>query len=117
MGLYKGFVQVLFYTSLVQALSMGYSSEDSQPMAFNLLWKEIDQQKTILPRKDEYKSWVDRYIWNEIEHPLNDSGLKNTIWDSVESIKNQKNISQKFNPFKIADHIYFNGLNPNNKLS
>lgn len=26
-------------------------------------------------------------------------------------------MSSKFNPFKVADHIYFNGLNPNNELS
>jgi hypothetical protein len=26
-------------------------------------------------------------------------------------------MSSKFNPFKVADHIYFNGLNPTNKLS
>ena len=35
----------------------------------------------------------------------------------VEVNKARKKISPKFNPFKIADNIYFNGLNPTNKLS
>ena len=39
------------------------------------------------------------------------------MWDVVETIKNQKRISPKFNPFKIADHIFLNGLNPQNSLS
>ena len=39
------------------------------------------------------------------------------MWDAVETIKNQKRISPKFNPFKIADQIWFNGLNPQNNLS
>ena len=60
---------------------------------------------------------MDKYIWNEIEYPLNDSGLANTIYDLVEQVKNQKQMSSKFNPFKIADHIYFNGLNPTHNLS
>lgn len=32
-------------------------------------------------------------------------------------MKNQKQMSSKFNPFKVADHIYFNGLNPTHGLS
>lgn len=60
---------------------------------------------------------MDRYIWNEIEHPLNDKGLPNTIYDTVERLKNQKRISPRFNPFKIADHIWFNGLSPTNGLT
>ena len=86
-------------------------------MVFNMLWQERKNQKNVLSRIDEYKTWVDKFIWNEIEHPLNDKGLANTIWNTVESTKNQKQLSSKFNPFKVADHIYFNGLNPNNKLS
>ena len=35
----------------------------------------------------------------------------------VEVNKARKKISPKFNPFKIADHIFFNGLNPTNQLS
>ena len=65
----------------------------------------------------EYKTWVDKYISNEIEHPLNDGDLRNTIYEEVERIKNQKKISSKFNPFKVSDNVYFNGLNPTNKLS
>jgi len=98
-------------------LSAPYSLEDAQPIVFNLLFKERQNQQNVLSRIEEYKSWIDRYIWNEIEYPLNDSGLANTIYGNVETIKNQKQISVKFNPFKIADHIYFNGLNPNNGLS
>ena len=59
---------------------------------------------------------MDKYIWNEIEYPLNDSGMSNTIYDLVEQVKNQKQMSSKFNPFKVADSIYFNGLNPTNTL-
>lgn len=65
----------------------------------------------------EYKTWVDKYISNEIEHPLNDGGLRNTIYEDVERIKNQKKISSKFNPFRISDNVYFNGLSPTNELS
>ena len=86
-------------------------------MAFNLLWKERQNQQNVLSRIDKYKTWVDRYIWNEIEHPLNDGDLANTIYAQVEMVKNQKQMSSKFNPFKVADHIYFNGLNPTNNLS
>lgn len=65
---------------------------------------------------------MDRFISNEIEHPLNEPApgkevLPGTIYDTVQTIKNQKKMSAKFNPFKIADHIYFNGFNPNNGLS
>ena len=35
----------------------------------------------------------------------------------MENIKNQKKMSSKFNPFKVADHIWFNGLNPEHSLS
>ena len=87
---------------------------DKTPIAFNLLWDERKNMENILSRVDEYKSWVDKYIWNEIEYPLNDSGLDNTIYKTIETVKSQKRISPKFNPFKVADHIYFNGLNPNN---
>lgn len=84
----------------------------------------------------QYRSWVDRFIWNEIEHPLNAYGqqisdlansvsggaaedmvLPNTIGHEIQTIMNQKRISSRFNPFKVADHIYFNGLNPDNGLS
>lgn len=60
---------------------------------------------------------MDKYIWNEIEYPLNDSGLANTLWKQVEQVKNQKQMSSKFNPFKVADHIYFNGYNHSSGLS
>lgn len=114
---YRNFVHALFYTSIVEALSASYSDENKQPIAFNLLWKERKNQKNIISRLNEYKTWVDKYISNEIEHPLNDGDLRNTIYDEVERIKNQKKISSKFNPFKIADNVYFNGLNPTNELS
>lgn len=84
---------------------------------FNLLWKERHDQKNVISNIKEYKTWLDKYISNEIEHPLNDGDLRNTIYSDVERIKNHKKISTKFNPFKIADYIYFNGLNPTNKLS
>lgn len=71
-------------------MSAPYSSEDAQPIVFNLLFKERQNQQNVLSRIEEYKSWIDRYIWNEIEYPLNDSGLANTIYDNVETIKNQK---------------------------
>ena len=105
---------------MVQALSQPYSYDkdsDGQPIAFNVLWKERENQNNVLSRIDEYKSWVDKYIWNEIEHPLNDGDLANTIYQQVQTVKNQKQMSSKFNPFKVADHIFFNGLNPNNGLS
>lgn len=114
---YRNFVLALFYTSIVDALSAPYSNENKQPIVFNLLWKERQNQKNILSHLREYKTWVDKYISNEIEHPLNDGDLRNTIYDEVERIKNQKKISSKFNPFKVSDHVYFNGLNPTNKLS
>ena len=107
----------LFYTTIVNALSAPYSDENKQPIVFNLLWKERQNQKNIISHLREYKTWVDKYISNEIEHPLNDGDLRNTIYSDVERIKNQKKISSKFNPFKTADSIYFNGLNPTNKLS
>ena len=107
----------LFYTSIVEALSAPYSDENKQPIVFNLLWKERQNQKNIIQHIKEYKTWVDKYISNEIEHPLNDGDLRNTIYSDIERIKNQKKISSKFNPFKVADNIYFNGLNPTNKMS
>lgn len=114
---YKNFVLSLFYTSIVQALTATYSEEDTQPMVFNMLWKEIQNQKNILSHLKEYKTWIDKYISNEIEHPLNDGDLRNTIYEDVERIKNQKKISSKFNPFKTADNVYFSGLSPTNELS
>ena len=116
-NVYRNFIVMLFYTTIVQALSANYSEEDGQPMAFNMLWEERKNQRNVLSRLDEYKSWVDKYIWNEIEHPLNDADLANTIWSHVEQVKNQKQMSSKFNPFKLADHIFFNGLNPQNNLT
>ena len=68
---------------MVDALSQSYSSDqgkENDRIAFNVLWKEIRDQNNVLSRKEEYKSWVDKFIWNEIEHPLNDNGLANTIW-------------------------------------
>ena len=114
---YRKFVCALFYASIVDELSATYSSEDNTPIAFNLLWREKKMQNNILQRLDEYRSWVDKYICNEIEYPLNDSELGNTIWSTVEQVKNQKQMSTKFNPFKVADNIFFNGLNPNNMLT
>jgi len=35
----------------------------------------------------------------------------------MERIKAQKKMPSSFNPFKVADHVYFNGLNPDNGLS
>ena len=109
---YKNFVTFVFYQTMVDALSSTYSSEDGQPMVFNMLWWEIDNKNSILHRLDSYKSWIDKYIWNEIEHPLNSNTLNNTIYDQIEQLRRGKNISIKFHPFKVADHIYFNGLNP-----
>lgn len=119
---YRNFIQILFYNCIVDALTMTYSDEDSQPIIFNLLWEEIHDRENIIRRLNEYKSWVDRFILNEIQHPLNapesnHDPLANTIYEQVERIKNQKKIPEKFNPFQIADWIYFNGLNPNNNLS
>ena len=114
---YKEFVKVLFKLSIEQALTAKYSDEDGQPIAFNVLWKEVDNQRNILSRIDEYRSWIDKFIWNEVEHPLNEPGLDNTLYDRIETIKKQKNVYNRFNPFNVADHIYFNGLNPNNTLS
>lgn len=107
----------MFYTTIVEALSAKYSDENAQPIAFNMLWKERQNQKNIIPQLQEYKTWVDKYISNEIEHPLNDGDLRNTIYADVDRVKKQKKMSTKFNPFKIADHVYFNGLNPTNELS
>ena len=114
---YRNFVLTLFYNSIVEALSAPYSEENAQPMVFNMLWEERQNQKNLLSRLDEYRSWVDRYISNEIEHPLNSEGLRNTIWDEVERVRRQKQISTKFNPFRIADEVYFHGLSPTNELS
>lgn len=86
-------------------------------MVFNLLWKEKQEQGKVLSLISNYRSWIDKFIWNEIEHPLNDTGMENTLYDSIQSIKYSKSMSPKFDPFKIADDIYFNGLNPMNSLS
>ena len=43
--------------------------------------------------------------------------LPDTIGEEVQKTINEKRISQRFNPFKIADYIYFSGINPNNSLS
>ena len=116
--IYRNFVQSLFYKVLVDALSQTYSSDgNGDYIVFNVLWKEAQNQNNVLSRIDEYRSWVDKFIWNEIEHPLNEGQLPNTIWNQVEMVKNQKKMSSKFNPFKIADHVFFNGLNPTNQLS
>ena len=120
---YREFVEALFAQSLTDALSAPYHRHsdsdkgDTVPIAFNVLWYERENQQNVLSRRGQYKSWVDKFIWNEIEHPLNDSELRDTIWDTVQAVKSQKKMSPKFNPFKIADHIWFNGLNPNNKLT
>ena len=114
---YRDFVQHLIYVSIVDALSRNYSDEDGQPIVFNLLWKERQQQMTVLTRINDYKSWIDKYVWNEIEYPLNSEGLANTLWAQVEKVKNQKQMSTKFNPFKVADSVYFNGIKPTHGLS
>lgn len=116
-GIYRNFVTTLFYNSIVDELASTYSSESGKPIVFNLLWKERQEKSGILQKVEQYRSWVDLFIWNEIEHPLNSSGMQNTLWDIVEQVKNQKRMSTKFNPFKVADSIFFNGLNPNNKLT
>ena len=113
---------MLFYTMLSQALTAPYSASSDGaggvPISVNLLWREAQIPQTVLSRIDEYRSWVDKYIWREIEHPLNDdSGMTNTLWADIERLRKQKRISPKFNPFKVADDIYFHGLNPNNSLS
>lgn len=72
----------------MEALSSPYSEENAQPMVFNMLWKERQNQKNLLSRLDEYRSWLDKYISNEIEHPLNDGDLRNTIYEDVERIRN-----------------------------
>lgn len=48
---------------------------------------------------------------------MNDKGLANTIYDTIEQVKNQKRISPQFHPFKEADRIYFNGFKPTSNLS
>ena len=37
---YRNFILALFYTSIVEALSVPYSNENKQPIVFNLLWQE-----------------------------------------------------------------------------
>lgn len=37
---YRNFILALFYTSIVEALSVPYSNENKQPIVFNLLWRE-----------------------------------------------------------------------------
>jgi hypothetical protein len=96
-----------------------------------MLHKERENQNNIVSRLSEYRSWVDKFISNEVEHPWNSSGMdkygndddQSKVSNStdmpriVEVNKARKKISPKFNPFKLADHIFFNGLNPTNQLS
>ena len=114
---YRKFVKELFRLSIKEALTSRYSDQDTQPIVFNLLWKEKMEQKRVLSLISNYRSWVDKFIWHEVGHPLNESGLANTLYDQVEKLKYSKQISSKFDPFRIADDIYFNGLNPMNSLS
>ena len=130
---YLNFLRQLFYDVIVEGLNSKYSDEDRQPIVSNILHEEIDNQDVVLSKIDEYRSWVDKFISNEMEHPLNggitiqtnDSSntypkvqyLPGTICSTIETIRNQKKITSKFNPFKIADDIYFNGLNPTHELS
>ena len=41
---YRNFVRLLFHVSISQALSATYSDEDTQPIAFNLMWSERKNQ-------------------------------------------------------------------------
>ena len=121
--LYKRFIQLLFHQTIVNCLKQTYSTQDdpnaksAEPMAFNMLWKERDNQRAVISNLKGYRTWLDKFISNEIEHPLNSEGLANTLWQNVEMVKSQKKMSSQFNPFKVADHIWFNGLNPNHQLS
>lgn len=133
---YRNFIVELFFTTIVQALKAKYSSgnhpdEDQQPIAFNMLHRERENQSNIVTRLNEYRSWVDKFISNEVDHPWNSSGMDKYGQEDdnakvsnstdmprvVEVNKARKKISPKFNPFKIADHIFFNGLNPTHQLS
>ena len=114
---YRKFVKELFRQSIREALVSKYSDQDSSPIVFNLLWKEKLEKSKVLSIISNYRSWIDKFIWNEIVHPLNDTGLANTLYDQVERIKYNKQMSSKFDPFRIADDIYFHGLNPTNNLS
>ena len=42
-----------------------------------MLHKERDNQSNIVTRIKEYRSWVDKFISNEVEHPCNSSGMDN----------------------------------------
>ena len=75
MEVYRGFVSELFYSTVVEALTSPYSEDDGQPIVFNMLCEERMNPGKYISRIDEYKSWVDKFIWNEIEHPLNRMGL------------------------------------------
>ena len=117
---YRNFIVQLFFSTIVQALEAKYNSglnqgEDDQPIVFNMLHEERKIQDNVLSRIDEYKTWVDKYISNEIEHPWNSEGMD--MYGIVRATKATKKMSSKFNPFKLADEIYFNGLNPTSKLS
>lgn len=41
---YRKFVQLLFFNSIKDALVAQYSTEDRQPMVFNMLWEERQNQ-------------------------------------------------------------------------
>jgi hypothetical protein len=84
--------------------------EDSQPIVFNMLHEERKNQSNVLSRIDEWRTWVDRFISNEQEHMWNTDEME--MHSIVETIKSQKKMPSKFNPFKVADHVFFNGLNP-----
>ena len=120
-GTYRNFIVDLFFTTIVEALSAKYNSglnsgEDDQPIAFNILYKERKNQANVLSRIDEWRTWLDKYISNEQDHQWN-IDEKMGMSSMVETVKKQKRISTKFNPFAIADHIFFNGLNPDHGLS
>lgn len=120
-GLYRNFIVELFYTTIVQALTATYNtglhpdSEDVQPIVFNVLHYERKNQSSVLGKIKQHRSWVDRFISNEQEHPWNSEGMD--MWRTVEDVKNTKGMSPKFNPFIVADEIFLHGLSPTNKLS
>lgn len=41
MNTYRSFIQLLFYNLIMDSLTSGYSSSDTEPMVFNMLWKEM----------------------------------------------------------------------------
>lgn len=114
---YWNFVQRLFHQTVVDALTTGYSEESAEPVAFNVFHQEMDDPNGVMLQLESYRSWVDRYLQSEVEHPWNCEGVQGGVWEVVQQNMAQKRISSKFDPFKVADWVYFHGLNPDHQLS